>query len=120
MARIFPCPDGGIGICARMRASTKWCDTSEPYPRERVSAERDNIREGYTELGYRFAIICPDGGIGIHGGLKILCFRACGFKSRSGHQTILYFKKNSKNSRETRSSRKRKSFRKEFTYTVNN
>ena len=34
--------------------------------------------------------ICPDGGIGRRGGLKIHCRKTCGFKSRSGHQILGY------------------------------
>ena len=33
--------------------------------------------------------ICPDGGTGRHGGLKILFRKNCGFKSRSGHQDTI-------------------------------
>jgi hypothetical protein len=36
----------------------------------------------------------PDGGIGRHPGLKILCpLRTCGFKSRSGYRKALHLKK---------------------------
>jgi hypothetical protein len=35
-------------------------------------------------------LICPGGGIGRHARLRTSCFRACGFKSCSGHQEERY------------------------------